>query len=237
MEIFPAIDLRDGKVVRLREGDYRQMKVYGSDPLEAAESFRAKGASHLHVVDLDGAKDGSTANFQVISRIAARGGLFIQAGGGIRNEERLSRYLEAGVSRVILGTAAVKDPPFLRAMAEKYGEKVAVGVDAREGRVAVAGWLEVTELDSLEFCRRLAELGVKTIIYTDISRDGRMEGANLEACRALSAIGGLKVVASGGITFEEEIAALKKMGCYGAILGKALYENKLDLNRAIALAK
>ena len=237
MEIFPAIDLRGGQVVRLKEGDYGQMKVYSPDPVEMARRFKAQGAANLHVVDLDGAKDGAPANFEVISRIAGEAGLFIQVGGGIRDEERVRRYLKAGVGRVILGTAAVKNPPFLRAMVEKYGEKIAVGVDARDGRVAVSGWLEVTELDSLEFCRRLAALDVKTVIYPDIARDGRMEGTNLEAYRALRAIEGLDVVASGGISFEEEILALKEMGNYGAILGKALYENKLDLDRAISLAR
>ena len=237
MEIFPAIDLRGGQVVRLKEGDYGQMKVYSPDPVEMARRFKAQGAANLHVVDLDGAKDGAPANFEVISRIAGEAGLFIQVGGGIRDDERVRRYLKASVGRVILGTAAVKNPPFLRAMVEKYGEKIAVGVDARDGRVAVSGWLEVTELDSLEFCRRLAALGVKTVIYTDIARDGRMEGTNLEAYRALRAIEGLDVVASGGISFEEEILALKEMGNYGAILGKALYENKLDLGRTVSLAR
>ena len=236
MEIFPAIDLRGGQVVRLKEGDYNQMKVYSPDPLAAAQSFREKGAKNLHVVDLDGAKDGAPVNFSVIRSLAAESGLFLQVGGGIRDEARILAYLEAGVGRVILGTAAVKDPSFLRKMVSRYGEKIAVGVDAKDGRVAVAGWLEVTKLDSLDFCRQLADWGVKTVIYTDIAKDGRLEGTNLAAYQKLRQVRGLDVIASGGISFEEEIIALREMGNYGAILGKALYENKLELGRALGLA-
>lgn len=237
MELFPAIDIRGAKVVRLTKGDYDVMKVYRDNPKEVAEEFLKAGANNLHVVDLDGARDGSLANFDSIKALAATKGLFIEVGGGIRNMERIEAYLKLGVGRVILGTAAIKNYPFVEQAVKEFGDAVAVGVDAKDGMVAVSGWEEVTATDSLEFCKRLRDTGVKTVIYTDISKDGAMSGTNLEIYKKLSIIKGLDIVASGGITYENEIKTLRDMGTYGAILGKALYEGKLDLSRALKIAK
>ena len=237
MDIFPAIDISGGQVVRLRQGDYEQVTRYTISPLEAAQGFRDQGANCLHVVDLDGAKAGETANFATISSIAAGSGLFMEVGGGIRDEERIKRYLDAGAGRVILGTAAVRRPDFLQDMIEKYGSRIAVGVDARDGKVAVSGWLDVTDLDSLAFCRKLAGWGVKTVIYTDIATDGMLSGPNRQVYPLLTAIPGLDVVASGGISSLEDVRYMKQAGCRAAIIGKALYSGKIDLAAALALAK
>lgn len=237
MEIFPAIDIRNGNVVRLTEGDYNRMTVYGSSPLEMAETFIKKGAKNLHMVDLDGAKDGAPVNFDVIKSVAETGKLFTQVGGGIRDEKRIEDYLSLGVNRVILGTVAVRNFKFVEESVKKYGDKIAVGVDARDGKVAVSGWLETTEIDSLDFCRKLLDAGVKTVIYTDISKDGTLSGTNLEIYEKLSEIKGLDVIASGGITFEDEIKKLAEMNTYGAIVGKAVYAGKLDLERVLEIAK
>ncbi|MBP3329171.1 MAG: 1-(5-phosphoribosyl)-5-[(5-phosphoribosylamino)methylideneamino]imidazole-4-carboxamide isomerase [Clostridia bacterium] len=236
MEIFPAIDIRSGKVVRLTEGDYDRMTVYSDSPEKIAEEFIAKGARNLHVVDLDGAKDGTTANFEVIKDLCKYDELFIEVGGGIRNIDRLKAYLDLGVDRTIIGTAAVKNYPFVEQAVSLYGDAVAVGVDAKNGRVAVSGWLEVTDVDSVEFCKKLRDTGVKTVIYTDISKDGTLTGTNLEIYRELAKIEGLDIVASGGITFEDEITQLASMNTYAAIVGKAIYSGKLSLERVLALA-
>lgn len=237
MEIFPAIDIRNGNVVRLTEGDYNRMTVYGSSPLEMAETFIKKGAKNLHMVDLDGAKDGAPVNFDVIKSVAETGKLFTEVGGGIRDEKRIEDYLSLGVNRVILGTVAVRNFKFVEDSVKKYGDKIAVGVDARDGKVAVSGWLETTEIDSLDFCRKLRDAGVKTVIYTDISKDGTLSGTNLEIYEKLSEIKGLDVIASGGITFEDEIKKLAQMNIYGAIVGKAVYAGKLDLERVLKIAE
>ena len=236
MIILPAIDIRGDRAVRLLRGDYDKMTVYNDDPVSVAKGFAGCGAKYLHVVDLDGAKDGDTSNFDLIKDIIAAAGMFVEVGGGIRDEARIARYIDAGVGRVILGTIAAKDPDFVGRMAAKYGEKIAVGVDARDGKVAVQGWLETTELDSFEFCRLMHDdMGVSSIIYTDISRDGAMTGTNIDAYRKLSEIEGLKIVASGGISSEEEIVTLKDI-TWGAILGKSLYDGVLDLTKCIGLA-
>lgn len=235
MKIFPAIDLREGKAVRLFQGDYDQMTVYSENPVEIAESFREKGANYLHLVDLDGAKDGRLVNFDTIKAIVEQVDMFVEVGGGIRDEERIRQYLELGVGRVILGTIAVKEPEFLERMVKKYGERIAVGVDAKDGFVAVNGWKEVTDRESFGFCTYLRDIGVKTVIYTDISRDGSLQGTNLEAYKRLQEIEGLEIVASGGISFEEEITALRDIAG-AAILGKAIYSGMLDLERAVQLA-
>lgn len=236
MELFPAIDLRDGQAVRLFQGDYDQMTVYSKSPVDVARQFKAKGAENLHLVDLDGARDGVLVNFESIREIVADVDLFVEVGGGIRDEERIRQYLDLGVGRVILGTIAVNDPDFLEEMVGKYQEKIAVGVDVKDGFVAINGWKEVTGRDGMEFCRYLRDIGVSTVIYTDISRDGGLKGTNLEVYKQLSKIEGLNVVASGGISFAEEITALKET-VYGAILGKALYDGMLDLETAVKLAK
>ena len=229
MQIFPAIDLSGGQVVRLYQGDYDRMTVYGQDPCATARDFLAAGARHLHVVDLDGAKDGTLANQASIAAIARQGGLFIEVGGGIRTEDRIRQYLDLGVRRCILGTVAVKDFAFTARMAEKYGSQIAVGVDARDGFVAVNGWKELSAERGVDFCRRLHEAGVQTVIYTDISRDGAEQGTNLAVYRQLSQISGLNVTASGGVSSLEELRELETIGVRAAILGKALYTGRLDL--------
>lgn len=235
MKLFPAIDLRDGKAVRLFQGDYDRMTVYDSNPVAVARSFREKGAENLHVVDLDGAKDGQLVNFKTIRNIIKEAGMFVEVGGGIRDESRIAQYLELGVGRVILGTAAVMDFPFLVSMVEKYGDQIAVGVDAKDGLVAINGWKVVTDIPSLDFCRRLRDVGVKTVIYTDIAKDGGLQGTNMEVYWDLAEIAGLSIVASGGISFLHEIRELAKT-VDGAILGKALYTGDLDLAEAIRAA-
>lgn len=237
MIIFPAIDIKDGKVVRLYKGDYNAVKEYNMSCEEAAAAFKAQGATHIHAVDLDGAKLGRAVNADAVCRIIKTSQLFVEIGGGIRNEKQIQDYLEAGAARVILGTVAVKDYGFTIDMIKKYGNKIAVGVDAVNGKVAVSGWCEVTDFDALEFCERLHAAGAENIIFTDISRDGTLGGTNIEAYKRLQIIKGLKVTASGGISSIDEIQSLKSLGVYAAILGKALYENKLSLNRAIAVAE
>lgn len=233
MKLFPAIDLRGGQAVRLYQGDYDQMTVYNPDPADQARAFAAAGAKYLHVVDLDGAKDDTTANLPAIARIAAESDLYIEVGGGIRDEERILRYLELGVSRCILGTVAVRDFDFTARMARKYGDKIAVGVDMKDGLVAVAGWKEVTPEPGVAFCRRLAEAGVKAVIATDISRDGTMQGTNMDLYRELLTIPGLEITASGGIAKMEELDTLQTMGCHAAILGKSVYTGAIDLAEAV----
>lgn len=233
MKIFPAIDLRGGKVVRLTEGDYDRMKTYGDSPVETAKAFEAMGAKHLHVVDLDSAKDGGDENSEIICRIAKETGLFIETGGGIRSEDKIKRYVDAGIDRVILGTAAINNFPFLCDMVKKYGSHIAVGVDAKDSKVAVNGWLEVTEINSFEFCEKLRDNGVETVIYTDISKDGKLSGTNVDAYKELRKIKNLNVIASGGISSMEDIKALMAINCYGAIIGKAIYENRIDLREVL----
>ena len=234
MQIFPAIDLRGGQVVRLYQGDYDRETVYAADPCAVARSFLAAGARYLHVVDLDGAKDGMLANFETIAAIVKQGGHYIEVGGGIRTEDRIRRYLDLGVGRCILGTIAVKDFAFTERMARTYGDRIAVGVDARDGYVAVSGWKELSAERGVDFCRRLRDAGVKTVIYTDISRDGAEAGTNLDLYRELSEIQGLDITASGGVSSIEELKELQRIGTRAAILGKALYTGRLDLKTVIA---
>lgn len=233
MQIFPAIDLSGGQVVRLYQGDYDKMTVYGTDPCAAAKDFLSAGAGYLHVVDLDGARDGTTANFSSIAAIARQGGLYLEVGGGIRTEERIRQYLDLGVSRCILGTAAVKDFAFTARMAQTYGSRIAVGVDARDGYVAVNGWKELSRERGVDFCRRLRDAGVRTVIYTDISRDGAEQGTNLAVYRELAKLDGLDITASGGISSVEELRELDTIGVRAAILGKALYTGRLDLKTVL----
>lgn len=233
MKLYPAIDLRGGQAVRLYQGDYDQMTVYNADPVAQARQFIEAGAKYLHVVDLDGAKDDTTANMQTIAAIARLGGLKIEVGGGIRDEERIRQYLELGVDRCILGTVAVKNFAFTEQMAKTYGTRIAVGVDMKNGLVAVNGWKEVTPEPGVEFCRRCAAAGVGAIIATDISRDGTMQGTNLELYRELLTIPGIEVTASGGIARMEELAELQAMGCHAAILGKSIYTGAIDLADAV----
>lgn len=234
MQIFPAIDLRGGQVVRLYQGDYDRETVYAADPCAVARDFLTAGARYLHVVDLDGARDGMLANFETIAAIVKQGGLYIEVGGGIRTEDRIRRYLDLGVGRCILGTIAVRDFDFTARMARTYGDRIAVGVDARDGYVAVSGWKELSAERGVDFCRRLRDAGVKTVIYTDISRDGAEAGTNLDLYRELSEIQGLDITASGGVSSIEELKELQRIGTRAAILGKALYTGRLDLKTVIA---
>ena len=233
MKLYPAIDLRGGQAVRLYQGDYDQMTVYNADPVAQAQAFLDAGARYLHVVDLDGAKDDTTANLETIAAIAALGGLFIEVGGGIRDEARIRRYLDLGVGRCILGTVAVKDFGFTARMAQRYGARIAVGVDMKDGFIAVNGWREVTPEPGVAFCRRCAAAGVQAVIATDIARDGTLQGTNLDLYRELLTIPGLEVTASGGIARMEELAELQAMGCHAAILGKSIYTGAIDLAEAV----
>ena len=233
MKLYPAIDLRGGQAVRLYQGDYDQMTVYNADPVAQAQAFLDAGARYLHVVDLHGAKDDTTANLETIAAIAALGGLFIEVGGGIRDEARIRRYLDLGVGRCILGTVAVKDFGFTARMAQRYGARIAVGVDMKDGFVAVNGWREVTPEPGVAFCRRCAAAGVQAVIATDIARDGTLQGTNLDLYRELLTIPGLEITASGGIARMEELAELQAMGCHAAILGKSIYTGAIDLAEAV----
>lgn len=237
MKIFPAIDLMGGQAVRLMQGDYKQKTVYSDSPVSVARGFADAGASCLHLVDLDGAKDGTLANFDTVKAIIQSTSMFAEIGGGIRTEERIQQYLDAGAGRVILGTIAIKDPDFTARMVSKYGEKIAIGVDARDGFVATDGWLKSSGQDSFAFCAALRDMGIKTVIYTDIACDGAMRGTNLPAYARLSKLYGLDIVASGGVSTLDEIKSLTSIGISGAILGKALYTGALDLRDALATAK
>ena len=235
MKIFPAIDLIGGKAVRLTQGDYNKVDIFSDSPESVAKGFYEAGAGYLHVVDLDGAKKGTLENLDTIERIVNAAPLFVEVGGGIRDFERIEKMLSIGVKRVILGTAAVSKPGFLKNAVDMYGEKIVLGVDARDGFVATDGWLNKTTVDSFEFCVSARDMGVKTVIYTDIATDGAMKGTNLPAFRRLCEIKGLEIVASGGICSLDEIKALNKMGCGGAIVGKAIYTGALDLKEVLAL--
>lgn len=237
MKLFPAIDLYQGCAVRLYKGDYQQMTVYSENPIEIAREFARCGAEYLHMVDLEGARDGSTPNLEIVKQIATETGLFVEIGGGIRSRETVARYLESGVDRVILGTAAVQDPDFLVAAVSQYGEKIAVGVDLKDGTVAIKGWTERSSYSGSEFCEKMQTIGVQTIICTDISKDGAMQGTNRALYRELSQRFSLNIIASGGVSSLEDIRALRAMGLYGAILGKAYYIGAIDLKEALEAAK
>ena len=236
MLIFPAIDLYEGKAVRLYKGDYAQMTVYSERPLEVARCFEEAGAGWIHMVDLEGAKSGETPNLQTVAAVAAQTGLKVEVGGGIRSMDVIERYLDAGVERVILGTAAVTDRAFLENACACHHEHVAVGVDIRDGKVAIRGWTEKSGLDAFDFCRDLQQLGVETIICTDISRDGAMRGTNLGLYRELQSMFRMNIIASGGVSSLEDVRELRAMGLYGAIIGKAYYTGAVDLKEAVRLA-
>ena len=237
MLIFPAIDLYDGKAVRLYKGNYAEMTVYSDDPLSVAQDFERKGATYIHMVDLEGAKDGTTPNLSVVRDLAQKTGLRVEIGGGIRSMETVDKYISAGVYRVILGTAAVNDKAFLEEALQKYGEKIAVGADIKNGYVAIKGWLETSEIACDAFFEEMQEKGVKTIICTDISKDGAMKGTNLELYRSLSDRFSIDIVASGGVSSMDDVIALRNMELYGAIIGKAYYVGAIDLKEAIEVSK
>ena len=237
MILYPAIDLVGGKAVRLYKGDYAQMTVYSDDPVSVAKDFQKAGAKRMHLVDLEAAKSGVPENAETIRAIAENTDLFLEVGGGIRTMQTLESYLSLGVDRAILGTAAVTDPDFLREAVEKYGERVAVGVDLKDGYVAIKGWTETSDLAAESFFAKMEELGVKTVICTDISRDGAMKGTNRALYRELSEKFSIDLIASGGVSSIGDIAALKEMGLHGAIIGKAYYTGAIDLKQALEAAR
>ena len=237
MLIFPAIDLYEKKAVRLYKGDYKQMTVYSEEPLLVAKDFESKGATYIHMVDLEGAKDGTTPNLSIVKSIAENTLLRVEIGGGIRSMETVDKYISAGVYRVILGTSAVTDEEFLKEALAKYGEKIAVGADIKDGYVAIKGWLESSGVLCEDFFAKMQALGVKTVICTDISKDGAMKGTNLALYKALSNRFSINIVASGGVSSMEDIRALREMELYGAIIGKAYYVGAIDLKEAIEVAK
>lgn len=237
MLIYPAIDLFGGKAVRLFKGDYDKMTVYNENPIEVARDFKKCGATHIHTVDLEGAKDGTTPNLDVVVNIKRETGLFVEIGGGIRNMDTVDRYIKSGIDRVILGTAAVREPQFVADCVKKHGEKIAVGIDIKEGLVAIKGWTETSELDAFDFCQMMQNIGVKTVICTDISKDGAMQGTNHELYKKLSERFSINIIASGGVSSIEDIKRLTAQNLYGAIIGKAYYTGAIDLSVAIEVAK
>lgn len=237
MILFPAIDLYEGKAVRLLRGDYARMTVYSENPPEIALDFKAQGATHIHLVDLEGAKSGTTPNFDTVCAIKQASGLFCEIGGGVRDMETVERYLDAGIDRVILGTAAVQDEAFLCDCAARYGERIAVGVDLKDGFVAIKGWLEKSEYDAFTFCERMQTIGVKTLIITDVSKDGAMQGTNVELYRMLSERFSMQIEASGGVSSLDDVRRLRALDLYGAIIGKAYYTGAIDLKEALEAAR
>ncbi|MBO5439750.1 MAG: 1-(5-phosphoribosyl)-5-[(5-phosphoribosylamino)methylideneamino]imidazole-4-carboxamide isomerase [Clostridia bacterium] len=237
MNIFPAIDLYDKKAVRLYKGNYEEMTVYSNNPIEIAQDFERCGAKFIHMVDLEGAKNGTTPNIEIVKEVATKTSLFVEIGGGIRSLETVEKYLNAGVSRVILGTSAVTDEDFLKEAISKYQGKIAVGADVKDGYIAIKGWIEKSQYSLDEFLSKMQKLGVKTIICTDISKDGAMRGTNLELYKKLSEKYSLDIVASGGVSTIDDIKALREMNLYGAIIGKAYYTGAIDLKKAIEVAK
>ncbi len=237
MLIFPAIDLYEGKAVRLYKGDYNQKTVYSDDPVSVAKDFVKSGATHIHIVDLEGAKTGGTPNFDLICKIKAETGLFAEVGGGIRDENTALKYLSAGIDRVILGTAAVKNKDFAIDAVKKYGDKIAVGIDIKDGFVAIKGWTENSDKNAFDFCAEMVQAGVKNVICTDISKDGAMRGANAELYKELLAKFPINFIASGGVSTMEDVKKLAAMGLYGAIIGKAYYTGDIDLKQAVEIAK
>ena len=237
MNIFPAIDIVQGKAVRLFKGDYAQMTVYSETPMDVVRDFERAGAKFLHIVDLEGAKSGDTDNIETISEIIKNTTLAVEVGGGIRSKEVIEKYLSAGAMRVILGTIAVTDEQFLKDAVACYGDKIAVGVDIKDGYVAIKGWTEKSSYSAFDFCEKLQNLGVKTVICTDVSKDGAMVGTNRELYRELSQKFTLDFIASGGVSTMQDIVSLKENGLYGAIIGKAYYTGAIDLSRAIKEAK
>ena len=237
MYIFPAIDLYDGKAVRLFKGDYAQMTVYSENPIEIARDFEAKGAKFIHMVDLEGARDGSTPNLSIVADVAQNTSLFVEIGGGIRDMETVEKYLSAGVSRVILGTAAVNNEAFLREAVAKYGERIAVGADVKDGYIAIKGWLEQSAYTLEAFMEKMQSIGVRTVICTDISRDGAMKGTNHALYAHLKKNFKVNVIASGGVSSMEDVIRLNEAGAYGAIIGKAYYTGAIDLKEAVEVSR
>ena len=237
MKIFPAIDLFEGKAVRLLKGNYNDLTVYSENPIEIAKDFESQGATELHTVDLEGARDGGTPNIEIIKSFVENTSLNVEVGGGIRSMDTVKAYLDAGVSRVILGTAAVTDDAFLKEAVSLYGEKIAVGADIKDGKVAIKGWVEKSEYGTFEFFEKLEKIGVSTVICTDISKDGAMQGTNRKLYKELSGKFSVNIIASGGVSSLDDIKALSEMNLYGAIIGKAYYTGAVKFNEALEVTK
>ena len=237
MLIYPAIDLFGGKAVRLFKGDYAQMTVYNDNPVAVAEDFLRQGASCIHLVDLEGAKSGTTPNLETVCAIKKATGLFCEIGGGIRSMDVIEKYLSAGIDRVILGTAAVTSAGFVEEAVKAYGDKIAVGIDIKDGFVAIKGWTETSEENAMDFTAKMQAIGVKTMICTDISRDGAMRGANHELYRELAERFDMNIIASGGVSSMEDVEKLSALNIHGAIVGKAYYTGAIDLKKAIEVSK
>lgn len=237
MKIFPAIDLYEGKAVRLLKGNYNDLTVYSENPIEIAKDFESQGATELHTVDLEGARDGGTPNIEIIKSFVENTSLNVEVGGGIRSMDTVKAYLDAGVKRVILGTAAVTDDAFLKEAVSLYGEKIAVGADIKDGKVAIKGWVEKSEYGTFEFFEKLEKIGVSTVICTDISKDGAMQGTNRELYKELSGKFSVNIIASGGVSSLDDIKALSEMNLYGAIIGKAYYTGAVKINEALEVTK
>ena len=237
MKIFPAIDLYEGKAVRLLKGNYNDLTVYSENPIEIAKDFEKQGATELHTVDLEGARDGGTPNIDIIKSFVENTSLNVEVGGGIRSMDTVKAYLDAGVKRVILGTAAVTDEEFLKEAVKLYGEKIAVGADIKDGKVAIKGWVEKSEYGTFEFFEKLQKIGVSTVICTDISKDGAMQGTNRELYKELSEKFSVNIIASGGVSTLDDVKALSEMNLYGAIIGKAYYTGAIKINEALEVIK
>ena len=237
MIIYPAIDLYEGKAVRLFKGDYNEMTVYSENPLEIAKDFQSSGADHIHMVDLEGAKLGTTPNFDVVKSVKENTDLFVEIGGGIRSMEVIEKYVDSGIDRVILGTAAVSSEGFVKEAVQKYGEKIAVGIDIKDGFVAIKGWTEKSELEAFDFAKQMQDIGAKTLICTDISKDGAMQGTNHELYSELSEKFSMQIIASGGVSSLDDVKRLAGLGIHGAIIGKAYYTGAINIKEAVEVAK
>lgn len=233
MRIYPAIDIKNGKCVRLRQGNFDDMTVYNDNPVEVAKEWIKNGASYIHLVDLDGAREGSGVNSDIIKEIANLSDVPVQTGGGIRTIEDIENKLALGVRRVILGTVAVKNPEIVKEAVEKFGDAIAVGIDAKNGMVAVSGWEEVSEVSAVDLCVKMRDYGVKTIIYTDISKDGMMSGPNIEDTKEIVDATGIDIIASGGVSGMNDLENVDKINAHGAIIGKALYTGAINLKEAV----
>ncbi|GKV66815.1 MULTISPECIES: 1-(5-phosphoribosyl)-5-[(5-phosphoribosylamino)methylideneamino]imidazole-4-carboxamide isomerase [unclassified Sporosarcina] len=233
MILFPAIDIRGGKCVRLIQGDYDQEVIYNDSPTDMAQEWQRQGAEYIHVVDLDGAKTGDSLNRKAIEAIAKAVTIPVQVGGGIRTMDIVDSHIANGVARVIIGTAAIQDPEFLKQAIKKYGEKIAVSIDARNGLVATDGWTEMSDVKAVDLLQELDKIGVKTVVYTDIMKDGMLQGPNFEELQIMNEASSIDIIASGGVSTEEDISKLAAKDMYGAIIGKALYEGKLSLEKLL----
>lgn len=234
MQIYPAIDIKNGQCVRLKQGKFDDVTVYGDDPIKVAEKFVKSGATYLHIVDLDGARNGMSYNQEIIGEIVSRFNVPVQTGGGVRNMRDIEKRISLGVSRVVLGTVAVKNPELVQEAVKVYGDKIAVGIDAVNGWVAIHGWEEISQVMAVDLCKRMKDYGVKTIMYTDISKDGMMIGPNVEATKEIIKMTGVNIIASGGITTMMDLERLENIGAHGTIIGKALYQGALKLSDVIA---